>query len=316
MLVSPERNQSSSWIDRLHVQLLGGDAAESPRRGRSASDGRRRTACRCRCGRSSRRRGRARRASDRDIGAWSNLSPQSRCGDLARKPRRPREPTEAHQRSRLNQQRVRLPRHPDALVEPDCVRHGDQRHRDLRSELPPGLVQQVPCRCRAFAPTRKRAKLGEVADPGEIGHRPRDADDRISGRIEARRHDEVGGGEHFLEPRRIVDRTRRAETGFDQDAAELRRVQIRFGGIDDARFLTSDNPKLLIKAVARRCISCSCQGAKIAAALCDLGRKRLYSSCRGNPAMAINGQRNKPIGPGGSTRRLHHERSFDLLEDR
>ena len=27
--------------------------------------------------------------------------------------------------------------------------------------------------------------------------------------------------------------------------------------------------------------------------------------CRGNPAMAINGRRNKPIGPGGSTRRLH-----------
>jgi len=27
--------------------------------------------------------------------------------------------------------------------------------------------------------------------------------------------------------------------------------------------------------------------------------------CRGNLAMAINGRRNKPIGPGGSTRRLH-----------
>jgi hypothetical protein len=27
--------------------------------------------------------------------------------------------------------------------------------------------------------------------------------------------------------------------------------------------------------------------------------------CRGNPAMAINGRRNKPFGPGGSTRRLH-----------
>ena len=26
---------------------------------------------------------------------------------------------------------------------------------------------------------------------------------------------------------------------------------------------------------------------------------------RGNPAMAINGRRNKPFGPGGSTRRLH-----------
>ncbi len=32
---------------------------------------------------------------------------------------------------------------------------------------------------------------------------------------------------------------------------------------------------------------------------------RLYSNRRGNPAMAINGRRNKPIGPGGSTRRLH-----------
>ena len=33
--------------------------------------------------------------------------------------------------------------------------------------------------------------------------------------------------------------------------------------------------------------------------------QRLYSLRRGNPAMAINGRRNKPIGPGGSTRRLH-----------
>ena len=33
--------------------------------------------------------------------------------------------------------------------------------------------------------------------------------------------------------------------------------------------------------------------------------QRLYSFCRGNPAMAINGRRNKPFGPGGSTRRLH-----------
>jgi len=29
-------------------------------------------------------------------------------------------------------------------------------------------------------------------------------------------------------------------------------------------------------------------------------------NCRREPAMAINGRRNKPIGPGGSTRRLHH----------
>ena len=34
---------------------------------------------------------------------------------------------------------------------------------------------------------------------------------------------------------------------------------------------------------------------------------RLYCGCRSNPDMAINGYRNKPIGPGGSTRRLHHE---------
>src|SRR5450759_5953833 len=33
--------------------------------------------------------------------------------------------------------------------------------------------------------------------------------------------------------------------------------------------------------------------------------QRLYSKCWGNPAMAINGRRNKPFGPGGSTRRLH-----------
>src|SRR5690242_1116446 len=31
----------------------------------------------------------------------------------------------------------------------------------------------------------------------------------------------------------------------------------------------------------------------------------LYSRGRRKPAMAINGRRNKPIGPGGSTRRLH-----------
>jgi hypothetical protein len=33
---------------------------------------------------------------------------------------------------------------------------------------------------------------------------------------------------------------------------------------------------------------------------------RLYSWRRRKPDMAINGRRNKPIGPGGSTRRLHH----------
>jgi len=35
--------------------------------------------------------------------------------------------------------------------------------------------------------------------------------------------------------------------------------------------------------------------------------KRLYEPCRGNPAMAINGRCNKPIGPGGGTRRLHQK---------
>ena len=45
-------------------------------------------------------------------------------------------------------------------------------------------------------------------------------------------------------------------------------------------------------------------------ALSLAGPKPLYSTCRSNPAMAINGQRNKPIGPGGSTRRLHHEPCF------
>lgn len=34
-------------------------------------------------------------------------------------------------------------------------------------------------------------------------------------------------------------------------------------------------------------------------------REPLYWGCRRKPAMAINGRRNKPIGPGGSTRRLH-----------
>jgi hypothetical protein len=34
-----------------------------------------------------------------------------------------------------------------------------------------------------------------------------------------------------------------------------------------------------------------------------------YIGNAGLPAMAINGRRNKPFGPGGSTRRLHHQRS-------
>ena len=35
------------------------------------------------------------------------------------------------------------------------------------------------------------------------------------------------------------------------------------------------------------------------------GRTRLYWGGRRKPAMAINGRRNKPFGPGGGTRRLH-----------
>jgi len=38
---------------------------------------------------------------------------------------------------------------------------------------------------------------------------------------------------------------------------------------------------------------------------------RLYSFCWRKPAMAINGRRNKPFGPGGSTRRLHQSRRTD-----
>src|ERR1700693_3777170 len=33
--------------------------------------------------------------------------------------------------------------------------------------------------------------------------------------------------------------------------------------------------------------------------------------CRRKPAMAINGRRNKPFGPGGGTRRLHQFRRTD-----
>ena len=41
------------------------------------------------------------------------------------------------------------------------------------------------------------------------------------------------------------------------------------------------------------------------AALSSVTFNAYIRSGRGNPAMAINGRRNKPIGPGGSTRRLH-----------
>ena len=43
------------------------------------------------------------------------------------------------------------------------------------------------------------------------------------------------------------------------------------------------------------------------------GHCRLYSACRRKPAMAINGRRNKPFGPGGSTRRLHQSPSPSMV---
>ena len=39
--------------------------------------------------------------------------------------------------------------------------------------------------------------------------------------------------------------------------------------------------------------------------LSNPARNPYIPPCRSNPAMAINGHRNKPCGPGGSTRRLH-----------
>src|SRR5262245_54663240 len=42
-------------------------------------------------------------------------------------------------------------------------------------------------------------------------------------------------------------------------------------------------------------------------ALFSPARKAYIEWCRREPAMAINGRRNKPIGPGGGTRRLHHQ---------
>jgi len=50
---------------------------------------------------------------------------------------------------------------------------------------------------------------------------------------------------------------------------------------------------------------CKAQFLGKAAALSSVTFSAYIPSCRGNPAMAINGRRNKPIGPGGSTRRLH-----------
>src|SRR3954452_2427119 len=40
----------------------------------------------------------------------------------------------------------------------------------------------------------------------------------------------------------------------------------------------------------------------------------LYSACWRESAMAINGRRNKPFGPGGSTRRLHHQGSVVISQ--
>jgi hypothetical protein len=50
---------------------------------------------------------------------------------------------------------------------------------------------------------------------------------------------------------------------------------------------------------------CKAQFLGKAAALSSVTFSAYIPVCRGNPAMAINGRRNKPIGPGGSTRRLH-----------
>jgi hypothetical protein len=50
---------------------------------------------------------------------------------------------------------------------------------------------------------------------------------------------------------------------------------------------------------------CKAQFLGEAAALSSVTFSAYIPVCRGNPAMAINGRRNKPIGPGGSTRRLH-----------
>ena len=38
-----------------------------------------------------------------------------------------------------------------------------------------------------------------------------------------------------------------------------------------------------------------------------------YIEWAGSPAMEINGRRNKPFGPGGSTRRLHQNPDYPLL---
>ena len=56
-----------------------------------------------------------------------------------------------------------------------------------------------------------------------------------------------------------------------------------------------------------------CQGASHA--LFSSTFRAYISGCRRKPAMAINGRRNKPFGPGGSTRRLHQLRG-SLAGDR
>src|SRR5262245_25128260 len=50
-------------------------------------------------------------------------------------------------------------------------------------------------------------------------------------------------------------------------------------------------------------------------ALCHLSNRGPigYTMAAGSPAMAINGYRNKPIGPGGGTRRLHHKLRLSRL---
>jgi hypothetical protein len=50
--------------------------------------------------------------------------------------------------------------------------------------------------------------------------------------------------------------------------------------------------------------------------LFSLTHPTYIGGCRGDPAMAINGRRNKPFGPGGSTRRLHQSPAGELRKNR
>ena len=65
-----------------------------------------------------------------------------------------------------------------------------------------------------------------------------------------------------------------------------------------------------VKAFASGELASSPSGEGKSPALFSLSLRPYIPRCRGNPAMAINGCRNKPIGPGGSTRRLHQCRSI------